>query len=282
MTGQGQGNGARDVDLRTPDADPVSFAVSQSDQQTILMVRTALETKRLALAFQPIVLTRAPQQVAFHEGLIRVLDPSGRIIPARDFMGAVEQQDIGRLIDCAALELGLGVLLRHKELRLSLNMSARSIGYPRWVRTLQRGLKASPTLGERLILEMAESSVNLLPELVAEFMRGLQPQGVTFALDGFGAGLTALKQFRDSYFDIVKIDGQFSRNLQANPDNQMLIRGMVLLAKHFDMLTVAEAVETPAEAQALTQIGVDAMQGYLIGAPTVRPAFLQSGAQKSA
>ena len=282
MTGQGQGTSARNVDTQMPDADPVSFAVSQADQQTIFMVRTALETKRLALAFQPVVLARAPQQVAFYEGLIRVLDPSGRIIPARDFMGAVEQQDIGRLIDCAALELGLGVLLRHKDLRLSLNMSARSIGYPRWVSTLQCGLKASPTVAERLILEMAEGSVNLVPELVAEFMRGLQPHGVTFALDGFAAGLTALKQFRDSYFDIVKIDGQFSRNLQSNPDNQMLMRAMVLLAKHFDMLTVAEAVETPEEAQALTKIGVDAMQGYLIGAPTIRPAFLQSRAQKSA
>lgn len=280
MAGQGIGLKGRETGIE--DADPVSFAISQADQQTIAMVRTALETKRLALAFQPVVVAKSPDRVVFHEGLIRVLDPSGRIIPARDFMGAVEQQDIGRLIDCAALELGLGVLLRHKDLRLSLNMSARSIGYPRWMRTLQSGLKASPTVGERLILEMAESSVNLVPELVAEFMRGLQQHGVTFALDGFGAGLTSMKHFRDFYFDILKIDGQFSRGLNANPDNQMLLRGMILLARHFDMMTVAEAVETPAEAEALRAMGIDAMQGYLIGAPTVRPAFLQAAARKSA
>jgi EAL domain-containing protein (putative c-di-GMP-specific phosphodiesterase class I) len=278
----GQETGPKGVELGAIDADPVSFAVSQADQQTISMVRTALETKRLALAFQPIVLAKSPDRIAFHEGLIRVLDPSGRIIPARDFMGAVEGQDIGRLIDCAALELGLGVLLRHPDLRLSLNMSARSIGYPRWVKTLERGLKASPKVGERLILEMAESSVNLVPELVSEFMKGLQQHGVTFALDGFGAGLTAMKYFRDFYFDILKIDGQFSRGLNTHPDNQMLLRGITMFARHFDMMTVAEAVETPAEAEALRATGVDAMQGYLIGAPTVRPAFLQPAARKSA
>jgi EAL domain-containing protein (putative c-di-GMP-specific phosphodiesterase class I) len=213
---------------------------------------------------------------------MRVLDPSGRIIPAREFMSAVEQIDVGRLIDCAALELGLGVLLRYPDLRLSLNMSARSIGYPRWVKTLQRGLRASPTLGQRLILEIAESSVNLVPELVAEFMAGLQREGVTFALDGFGAGLTSMKVFRDFYFDILKIDGEFIRGIDKNPDNQLLMRGIALLARHFDMMTVAEAVETPEEAASLQSIGVDALQGYVIGAPTVRPAFLRPSARKSA
>ncbi len=262
--------------MRPDDAagDPVSVAVALNDAQTIAMVRTALETKRLALAFQPIVQCREPDRILFYEGLIRVLDPSGRVIPAREFVGAVEQQDLGRLIDCAALELGLGALLRYPDLRLSLNMSARSVGYPRWMQTLHRGLRAGPTVGRRLTLEIAESSVNLLPEIVAEFMGTLDASGVVFAIDGFGAGLTSMRQFRDFPFDMLKIDGQFSRGIDANPDNQHLLRGIAQFAAHFGMLTVAEAVETPAEAALLQKLGVDAMQGYLIGAPTVRPAFI--------
>jgi EAL domain-containing protein (putative c-di-GMP-specific phosphodiesterase class I) len=274
--------GPQGAELRAADRDPFSAAISIQDGQTIQMVRAALETRRLRLAYQPVVLARQPDQPLFHEGLIRVLDPTGRVIPARDFIAAVETLDIGRLIDCAALELGLGVLLRHPQVRLSINMSARSIGYPRWVQTLKRGLKAGPTVGERLILEINEASLNLVPELVAEFMEELQPAGVTFAVDGFGAGMTAMRHFRDFYFDILKIDGQFIRGITGNPDNQMLVRGMVLLARHFDLMTVAESVESQAEADMLRRLGVDALQGYHTGAPSVRPDFLDKARRNSA
>ena len=108
------------------------------------MVRAAIDTKNLRLAYQPVVLAREPTRVAFHEGLIRVLDPTGRVIPARDFMAAVESHELGREIDCIALELGLGALARNPGSRISINMSARSIGYPRFMTVLRRGLSVPP------------------------------------------------------------------------------------------------------------------------------------------
>jgi EAL domain-containing protein (putative c-di-GMP-specific phosphodiesterase class I) len=270
------------TEIRSGDGDPFSHAVALDDARTIATVRTAIETRSLRLAYQPIHASHMPDPPAFYEGLIRVLDPTGRVIPARDFINTVEQLDLGRLIDCAALELGLNALLKHPRLRLSINMSARSIGYPRWTAILRRGLRAGHTVGERLILEIAESSVNLVPELVAGFMESLQPEGVCFALDGFGAGLTALRHLRDFYFDILKIDGQFIRDIDQNPGNRMLVRSFVLMAQQFDLLTVAEAVETEAEFAALQTVGVDAMQGYLLGAPSVTPDFMRKEQRRSA
>jgi EAL domain-containing protein (putative c-di-GMP-specific phosphodiesterase class I) len=271
MTDQsGKGRG-----LHGADADPLSFVARDQDRRTIAMVRAALETRRLRLAFQPVVLARDVQRVAFYEGLIRVLDEKGRVIPARDFMGAIETQDLGRMIDCAALEMGLRTLMRHPEIRLSINMSARSIGYPRWMRTLKRGLAASPTLGERLILEITESSAMLVPELVISFMDSLQKQGIAFALDDFGAGFTAFRYFKDFFFDIVKIDGQFIRGIHRDPDNQVLTAALVSIARQFEMLTIAESVETLEDAEFLQQAGLDCLQGYLFGAPTVHPTFSQ-------
>ena len=219
------------------------------------------------------VLARDPERVAFHEGLIRVLDPHGRMIPARDFIGAVEDTEIGREIDCIALELGLGALARHPDVRLSINMSARSIGYPRWMRAFRKGLAAGPTVGERLILEITESSAMLVPELVIAFMEELQAEGVAFALDDFGAGYTAIRYFKDFFFDILKIDGQFIRNIHRDPDNAALTAALLSIGRHFQMFTVAEAVETPEEARFLMNLGVDCLQGYLFGAASLRPAF---------
>ena len=255
---------------------PLSFAVQQRDKGTMTMVREALERGDTALAYQPVVQGRDGTTVAFYEGLIRILDETGRVIPAREFMGAVENQDLGRLIDCAALRSGLRALKQTPNLRLSINMSARSIGYPLWKQILNRGLHSDPHVGERLILEITESSAMQIPELVMVFMAELQDKGITFALDDFGAGHTAFRYLKDFYFDIVKIDGQFIRNVQDDPNNQVLMEALISIAGHFDMFTVAEAVETPGEAAWLASAGLDCLQGYLFGAPSLTPPWMQT------
>ena len=111
------------------------------------MVKEAVRTRRLRLAYQPVVLTRDTGRVAFYEGLIRVQEPNGRIIPAGDFINAAEGHELGREIDCAALEYGLATLAKHPQLRISINMSARSIGYPRWMWVLKKALDQNPTVG---------------------------------------------------------------------------------------------------------------------------------------
>jgi EAL domain-containing protein (putative c-di-GMP-specific phosphodiesterase class I) len=152
-------------------------------------------------------------------------------------------------------------------------MSARSIGYPRWMRVLKKGLATDPTVGERLILEITESSAMLVPELVIAFMQDLQAEGVAFALDDFGSGYTAIRYFKDFFFDILKIDGQFIRNIHRDPDNAALTAALLSIGQHFHMFTVAEAVESPDEARFLMNLGVDCLQGYLFGAANLKPDF---------
>ncbi|MFD1509805.1 EAL domain-containing protein [Lacimonas salitolerans] len=265
----------RGVDKRWADmpgaTNPLEMAVQARDRETIKMVADALRHREVLLAFQPIVASNNPQRVAFYEGLIRVLDATGRVIPARDFIGAVEETETGRVLDCVALELGLRTLAREPGLRLSINMSARSIGYPRWTRTLKRGLQHDPTVAERLILEITERSAMTVPELVVSFMSDLQRKGSTFALDDFGAGYTSFRYLRDFYFDMLKIDGQFTQGIHHDADNQVLVKALLSIARQFDMFTVAENVENQRDALWLSQSGVDCQQGYFHGAPTVHP-----------
>ena len=213
------------------------------------------------LAFQPVVQARMTNRAAFYEAFIRILDEQGRVIPARDFMGVVETNELGRRIDVLALELGLLALAREPSIRLAVNMSARSIGYPAWLAALERGLRADPTIAERLILEITESSAMLMPDLVTVFMADMQARGICFALDDFGAGYTAFRYLKDFYFDIIKIDGEFIRGIANNPDNQVLAQALVSIGRHFDMFTVAESVETAEDARYLIDIGFDCLQG---------------------
>ena len=248
-------------------------AVLTRDRDILSIVEDAVQHREVKLAYQPVVHAGQHDQIAFYEGLIRVTDPTGRIIPAGQFIEAIEERETGRLLDCLALELGLRVLARNPQIRLAINLSARSIGYPKWRKVLQRGLARDDTVAERLILEISETSAMLVPELVVQAMRDLQGVGISFALDDFGAGYTALRYLKEFQFDILKIDGQFIRGIARDADNQVLTRAIVALAQQFDMFTVAEFVESSPDATALANIGVDCLQGYYFGAPTITPPW---------
>ena len=252
---------------------PMEVAFRQQDQPVLDMVRGAIERKNILLAYQPVVHSRNPNQPAFYEGLIRVINEDRDIIPAKDFIDVVETMELGRILDCLAMELGLVALAEEPSLRLSINMSARSIGYPRWMDTLNHGLALDGTIAERLILEITEGSAMVMPDIVNVFMADLHRRGISFALDDFGAGYTAFRFFRDFQFDIVKIDGQFIRDVHRDADNQVLTAALISIAQHFDMFTVAECVEKKEELSFLQEAGIDCVQGFLFGRPETVPVW---------
>lgn len=252
-----------------PPANPLDYAVSRRDSDVMSMVQNSLRVGTCALALQPVVLANNTEKIAFYEGLIRVLDETGRIIPAAQFMGQIEDNTIGRDIDCASLKLGLDMLGNNHIPRISINVSARSLGDGAWRRILDTTLARNASLAERLILEITEESAMHLPELVIRFMEEMQPHGVAFALDDFGAGLTSLRYLKDFFFDLVKVDSCFVRNVQGDPDNQVIAEALITIAHQFEMFTVAEGVERPEEAAFLQACGVDCLQGYLYGVPKI-------------
>ncbi len=160
----------KQADMPEGSDNPLSTAVSGRDRSTLEMVADAIKHNNTILAFQPVMQARPPHKVAFYEGLIRVLDAAGRVIPAREFMHVVQDTELGRDLDCSALEMGLRTLARNPDLRLSINMSARSIGFRRWMRVLDRHLNKDKTLGDRLILEISEKSAMNLPEIVVDLI----------------------------------------------------------------------------------------------------------------
>ncbi len=255
---------------------PLSVMVKSQDADTLIMVRNALEQKRVMLAFQPVMQALEPDKTAFYEGLIRVLDAKGRIIPAKDFIGVIEDKELGRIIDTLTLEKGFEALAAAPDMRLSINMSIRSIGYSRWKHTLTTGLKRDPTLGERLIIEISEKAAITIPEIMQTFMAELHAQGISIALDNFGSGYSSLKCLKNLYVDILKINGDFIRDIDVDSGNHAITRAIISLAQELDILTVAESIETHTEANTLIQLGIDCLQGYYFGMPTITPYWQKS------
>ena len=251
---------------------PISAAMAGRRADKLRSARDALKAGRAALALQPVMDARSGRP-AFHEGLIRLADGTGRLIPAAEFMPFVEADPLGREVDRIALRLGLAALCEAPGLRLSVNLSALTIGDAGWLRVLDEGIADDPTAAERLVVEITETAAIALPAATRAFLGDLRARGVSLALDDFGAGHTSLRYLREFAFDILKIDGRFVRGLARSADDRVLTAAMVGVAQHFDMLTVAECVETEDDAAACRDLGIDCLQGYLYGAPALPAAW---------
>jgi EAL domain-containing protein (putative c-di-GMP-specific phosphodiesterase class I) len=217
--------------------------------------------------FQPVVRAEHPRTPAFFEMLARLTLPDGQLLSAGAFLPAVEAGPIGRAIDRLALEHAIKALAADPALRLSVNMSPRSMGDEEWLTLFARAARGNPGTIGRLILEITERDAMANLDQTIDFMDHVRASGCAFALDDFGAGATSFKYFRDFRFDMVKIDGAFVRGVHRNRDAQVLIEALAGVARHFEMMTVAEFVETAEEADWLRAHGIDCLQGFLIGRP---------------
>jgi EAL domain-containing protein (putative c-di-GMP-specific phosphodiesterase class I) len=236
-------------------------------------VAQALAQGRVGFHYQPVVQAKNPRMPAFFEVLARLATPSGELLPAGAFLPAVEGGPLGRAIDRLALAHALKTLKANPGLRLAINMSPLSMGDEEWLDILAAAARDGSGACGRLILEITEAAAIRDAGQTLDFMNHVRATGCAFALDDFGAGATGFKYFRDFRFDMVKIDGSFVDGVAKARDAQVLVECLAAVARHFEMLTVAERVEQEADAAWLRGLGIDCLQGWLYGRPSAEPAM---------
>ncbi len=185
-------------------------------------------------------------------------------------MPAIERLGMAPMIDRRVLQLTFDTMRQHPTARLSVNIFPHTMQDRDWLRSFEDAVEAEPELAERLIVEVTETAAMLDIGRTKSFMNALRAHGVSFALDDFGAGNTSLRQLRDLRFDVLKIDGQFIRGIEQSLDDAFLVETLVTIAQRYEMMTVAEAVQTPAEARFLASLGVEFFQGFCFGSPSLR------------
>ena len=223
-----------------------------------------LREDRFKLAFQPIVAAKTGIPV-FHEALLRMEDTAGEIITAAHLIPVAEKLGLVRLIDRAVVQMSIATLHKYPDARLSLNLSGTTATDPRWWPQITEILASNRIVTSRLIVEITETvALSDLAE-TKRFVEQLRDLGCSVAIDDFGAGFTSFRNLRALPVDILKLDGSFCHDLAHNADNQYFVRSLIDLARTFDMQTVAEWVETAADAELLRNWQVDFLQGNLYG-----------------
>jgi EAL domain-containing protein (putative c-di-GMP-specific phosphodiesterase class I) len=225
---------------------------------------TALNERRIVMAFEPVVEARS-RDTAFYECLVRMRQGDGRMLLAPDIVPVAERLGLIRLVDHRVLELVVAELAASPNVQLSLNISPETTMDPDWWRTIESLMRASPGVGERLVVEITETVAIQDLDDIRGFVTRLKNFGSRIAIDDFGAGYTSFRNLRKLGVDIVKIDGAFVQNIARSADDRAFVQTLIDLARRLEIKTVAEWVQDEESAAMLRDWGCDYIQGRLIG-----------------
>jgi diguanylate cyclase (GGDEF)-like protein/PAS domain S-box-containing protein len=246
-------------------------------------LQAALRDNRFDLYVQPIVSTTGrPVAGPAMEVLLRMRDENGNQILPGEFLGAAERYQLMPHVDRWVVQTTLAALGRDT-IRLpqhrccAINLSGQTLGDEQFLEFVVECLDRTGVAPGSVCFELSESSVVANLKQAHRFISVLHGMGCKFALDDFGSGIGSLANLKSLAIDYLKIDGSFIRSLCDDFANQALVSAMVKLGQSLNFKIIAEQVEDEESYDTVTRLGVDFVQGYIVGKPrTLYPDTLNS------
>lgn len=234
-------------------------------------VRTAIQNKDFTLVYQPQV-SLVDGHLRGVEALLRWQHPSVGDVPPGLFLPLLEE---ARLISQLSTWIYQQVAAQRQawqatfddELVLSVSLSSNQFNMPNLASQLQQVLERHGLQGRQLEVEISEDSLMSNLEEAAKQLKLLRHIGVRIALDDFGSGNCSLSHLRDLAFDTLKLDPQLVARLPGSVRDAAMARSIIELCGHFDVLVVAEGVDTVEQAQWLKANGCPFIQGSWAAQP---------------
>jgi EAL domain-containing protein (putative c-di-GMP-specific phosphodiesterase class I) len=236
-------------------------------------LRRAIVMGEISLLYQPIIdlesgeLSSMEALVRWRSAELGDVSPN-EFIPIAEECGAI--MELGEWVLYEACDQFAEWATNHplSQATISVNLSRVQMGKPEnLLATVERTLSATGLAAARLQLEVTERDVMRDPLAVIELMRKLRALGVRLAMDDFGTGTSSLACLRDYPFDVIKIDRAFVGDLTSNGQVLALVHATMMLIENLGMASVAEGVETAAQAAILQSVGCRYGQGWLFGVP---------------
>ncbi|RVT50474.1 bifunctional diguanylate cyclase/phosphodiesterase [Rubrivivax albus] len=203
--------------------------------------------------------------IAGLEALARWHDPDQGMVPPAQFISVAEDSGLilplGRRMIEQACALACRLRDAGVDVPLAVNVSPRQFADPGFTAHLVRTVGAYGISPRALQLELTESM--LADDASEQVMKHLAAEGFRFSIDDFGTGWSNLLYLKRLPVHELKIDRAFVRDLVEDADDAALVLAIIGIARRFGIQTVAEGVETAAQARFLVEAGCDRLQGWL-------------------
>ena len=239
-------------------------------------LQLALQREEFSLALQPVVAPdgswigaeallrwpKGPRDCSTQE-FISVAESSGLILP------------IGEWVIEHAAELLLEIHQVAPDFWLSINVSAIQFQHHDIAAKLEIVRERTGADLSQLTIEVTESLFLDNLDRVKRNLNAIKKLGCNIAIDDFGSGYSSLNYVQQLPIDYIKIDKAFVDNIADSIDSQNIARAIVSMSHSMVRKVVAEGVESQNQADALRELGCDALQGYLFAQPLMVEAFMQ-------
>lgn len=245
---------------------------SHSPERLGLMaeLRNAIGRDQLLLHFQPKVAIKTGQVIG-SEALVRWQHPRHGLLMPDHFIATAERtglmEPLTNWVLADALNHCMAARREGIQLRVSVNLSARSLHSPRLTEIVECALKAAGADPANLTLEITESAIMLDPAGAANTLAMLRDMGIRLSIDDFGTGYTSLASIKRLPVDEIKIDKSFVFGMLNDQRDAMVVRSIIELGHNLGHTVVAEGVENQEMYDFLASMGCDEAQGYFISRP---------------
>ena len=261
---------ARDPRLFVEPLSQPMIDARRSHQSKIEFIREAIRNQYLEVHAQPILDPLAPEGMRSYEVLTRLRDSDGSLIRPPEFLPLTVQAQMIVELDRAVITKVFGWLATNPNAlavthKCSINLSGQTMGdaaISEFIRA-QRALFAIPA--NKIVFEITESEAIRHPRAASRLVDDLKADGFGIALDDFGTGLATFEYLKRFALDYLKIDGSFIRNLVDDPVDQEIVLSTVRIAQRLQLQIVAEHVHSLGVFTLLRDLGVEHVQGELIG-----------------
>ena len=243
-------------------------------------LRRALDKDQLKLFYQPLIDLKSGEVAGF-EALARWShDDRGEISPT-EFIPVAEESGLILTLGRWAMDKAAATLAdwdrqvgQPLPLYVGVNLSAIQVARDDIAGVVSSALKSSGLTGDRLTLELTESSIVQDPARAQRVFEALKALDATVAMDDFGTGYSSLAYLQRLPIDVLKIDRSFVTGMMVDPDSVAIVRAVLSLADALGMSTTAEGIETVELATTLATLGCASGQGYYFAKPLEAEAAL--------
>ncbi len=236
-----------------------------------MKLKKALERNEFFLLYQPqfeLVTGRVigvEALIRWHHQDLGLVLPE-QFIPLAEICGLIEP--IGKwVIQSSCEQAGQWDQLGLKPIPISINVSRRQLVSPNILNDMQKALATHGIRGDRLELEITESTFFHSEEQARDNLEQLRKLGCSISIDDFGTGYSSLSNLKHFALDRLKIDKSFISDVNLDPNNEKIIRATLALGSSLQLRVIAEGVETEAQRTFLLAEGCKEVQGNLFSLP---------------
>ena len=240
-------------------------------------LRKGIQQNEFFLVYQPQI-DATTNKIVGAEALLRWHSRDLGPVSPNVFIPLAEETGLIIPIGEWVLEQACNQIIAWKEegilLPIAINLSIRQFYYHNFIPSVEKIIQKTDIDPSLLHMEITESMA-IDQEFATKVLQQLKNIGVKIAIDDFGTGYSSLSHLKKFSFDYLKIDQSFIRDLDHNKDEQDMISIITMLAKNFNMRTIAEGVETEKHVDLLKKYECDIMQGFFYSRPLPPSEFTQ-------